>query len=141
MKTINELQDEVIEEFSDFDDWMDKYQLLIDLGNEQEPLAPEYKTEQNLIDGCPSGPLGSVKIRRHAADLPEGTGLHVGVISLLEQPEAAAGGVDIIIVEIQKDMDSIRTRVKNYLSEIRMRDSFVKWLDDETKRVTIKLYK
>ena len=54
MKTINELQDEVIEEFSDFDDWMDKYQLLIYLGNEQEPLAPEYKTEQNLIEGCQS---------------------------------------------------------------------------------------
>mgnify|MGYP001135213444 FL=1 len=52
--TINEAQDEVIEEFSDFSDWMDKYQLLIDLGNEQEPLAPEYKTEQNLIDGCQS---------------------------------------------------------------------------------------
>ena len=54
MKTINELQDEVIEEFSDFEDWMDKYQLLIDLGNEQEPLDPKYKTEQNLIDGCQS---------------------------------------------------------------------------------------
>lgn len=54
MKTINELQDEVIAEFSDFDDWMDKYQLLIDLGNEQQPLAPEYKTGQNLIDGCQS---------------------------------------------------------------------------------------
>jgi cysteine desulfuration protein SufE len=54
MKTINELQDEIIEEFSDFDDWMDKYQLLIDLGSEQEPLAPEYKTDQNLIDGCQS---------------------------------------------------------------------------------------
>ena len=54
MKTINELQDEIIEEFSDFDDWMDKYQLLIDLGNEQEPLALEYKTDQNLIDGCQS---------------------------------------------------------------------------------------
>jgi cysteine desulfuration protein SufE len=54
MKTINELQDEVIEEFSDFDDWMDKYQLLIDLGNEQAPLDPVYKTEQNLIDGCQS---------------------------------------------------------------------------------------
>ena len=54
MKTINELQDEVIEEFGDFDDWMDKYQLLIDLGNEQEPLAPEYKNDQNLIDGCQS---------------------------------------------------------------------------------------
>ena len=54
MKTINELQDEVIEEFSDFDDWMDKYQLLIDLGNEQEPFDEKYKTEQNLIDGCQS---------------------------------------------------------------------------------------
>lgn len=54
MKTINELQDEVIEEFSDFDDWMDKYQLLIDLGNGQQPLDPKYKTEQNLIDGCQS---------------------------------------------------------------------------------------
>lgn len=52
--TINEAQDEVIEEFSDFTDWMDKYQLLIDLGNEQQPLDQEYKTEDNLIDGCQS---------------------------------------------------------------------------------------
>ncbi|MGP1465216.1 MAG: SufE family protein [Prevotella koreensis] len=54
MATINELQDEVIEEFSDFDDWMDRYQLLIDLGNEQEALDNKYKTESNLIDGCQS---------------------------------------------------------------------------------------
>ena len=54
MKTINELQDEVVEEFSDFDDWMDKYQLLIDLGNDLETLDDKYKTEQNLIDGCQS---------------------------------------------------------------------------------------
>ena len=52
--SINELQDEVIAEFSDFDDWMDRYQLLIDLGNEQEPLEEKYKTEQNLIEGCQS---------------------------------------------------------------------------------------
>lgn len=52
--TINEIQDEIIEEFSGFDDWMDKYQLLIDLGNEQDPLDDKYKTEQNLIDGCQS---------------------------------------------------------------------------------------
>lgn len=52
--TINEAQDEVIEEFSDFTDWMDKYQLLIDLGNEQKPLDDKYKTESNLIDGCQS---------------------------------------------------------------------------------------
>ena len=42
--TINEIQDEIIEEFSGFDDWMDKYQLLIDLGNEQAPLDEKYKT-------------------------------------------------------------------------------------------------
>ena len=54
MKTINELQDEVVEEFSDFDDWMDKYQMLIDLGNELKPLDEKYKTEQTLIDGCQS---------------------------------------------------------------------------------------
>lgn len=52
--TINELQDEVIEEFEDFTDWMDKYQMLIDLGNELTPLDEKYKTEQNLIDGCQS---------------------------------------------------------------------------------------
>ena len=54
MKTINQLQDEVIEEFSELDDWMDRYQLLIDLGNEQAPLDEPYKTEQNLIEGCQS---------------------------------------------------------------------------------------
>lgn len=54
MKTINELQDEVVAEFSDFDDWMDKYQMLIDLCNDLEPLDDKYKTEQNLIDGCQS---------------------------------------------------------------------------------------
>ena len=47
--SINELQDEVIAEFSDFDDWMDRYQLLIDLGNEQEPLDEKYKTEQSRV--------------------------------------------------------------------------------------------
>lgn len=52
--TINERQDEIIEEFSGFDDWMDKYQLLIDLGNEQAPLDEKYKVESNLIDGCQS---------------------------------------------------------------------------------------
>ena len=54
MATINEIQDEIIDEFAGFDDWMDKYQLLIDLGNEQEPLDEKYKVESNLIDGCQS---------------------------------------------------------------------------------------
>ena len=52
--TINETQDEIIEEFTALDDWMDRYQMLIDLGEEQAPLADADKTEQNLIDGCQS---------------------------------------------------------------------------------------
>ena len=52
--TINDLQEEVIEEFSAFDDWMDRYQLLIDLAGELDPLDEKFKTESNLIDGCQS---------------------------------------------------------------------------------------
>ena len=54
MKTINELQDEIVEEFLELDDWMDRYQLLIDMGGELEPMDDSMKTEQNLIDGCQS---------------------------------------------------------------------------------------
>ena len=54
MMSINEIQDQIIEEFSELDDWMDKYQLLIDLGSEQDPLPEEYKTDSNLIEGCQS---------------------------------------------------------------------------------------
>ena len=52
--SINELQDQIIDEFSVFDDWMDKYALLIDLGNSLPPLDERYKTERNLIEGCQS---------------------------------------------------------------------------------------
>lgn len=53
-RSINEIQDEVVDEFADLDDWMDKYQMLIDLGNDLETLDEKYKNEQNLIDGCQS---------------------------------------------------------------------------------------
>ena len=49
MKTINELQDEVIEEFSDFDDWMDKYSYLIELGNELTDIDPKYKIVEDVV--------------------------------------------------------------------------------------------
>ena len=52
--TINNLQDEIIEEFNQFDDWMDKYALLIDLGNTLKPFDEKYKTPQNIIEGCQS---------------------------------------------------------------------------------------
>ncbi len=51
---INEIQDEIIEEFAVFDDWMDKYSLIIDMGNTLEPMAEEDKIPQNIIEGCQS---------------------------------------------------------------------------------------
>lgn len=54
MKTIDEIQDEIIDEFSVFDDWMDKYALLIDLGNSLPPIEEKHKTNENLIEGCQS---------------------------------------------------------------------------------------
>ena len=65
--TINEKQDEIIEEFTELDDWMDRYQLLIDMGSGMAPLAEEKKTEQNLIDGCQS------RVWLHATKSDEGT--------------------------------------------------------------------
>ena len=54
MKTIDQIQDEVVDEFSAFDDWMDKYALLIELGNSLSPLDEQFKVESNLIEGCQS---------------------------------------------------------------------------------------
>lgn len=51
---INDIQDEIVEEFSSFDDWMDRYSLLIDYGNGLEPFPEADKNNQNLIDGCQS---------------------------------------------------------------------------------------
>ena len=54
MKTIDQIQNEIIEEFSVFDDWMDKYALLIEMGNDLPVLDPKYKIANNLIEGCQS---------------------------------------------------------------------------------------
>lgn len=52
--SINELQDEIIEEFTSMDDWMSRYELLVDYGKGLQPLPDEERTEQNRIDGCQS---------------------------------------------------------------------------------------
>ena len=52
--TIDEIQQEIIEEFSGFEDWMDKYSYLIEIGNEMASIDPKYKVESNLIRGCQS---------------------------------------------------------------------------------------
>lgn len=52
--TINQTQDEIIEEFSEVDDWMDRYAMIIDLGNALPPIDAKYKTPEHLIEGCQS---------------------------------------------------------------------------------------
>jgi len=52
--TINEIQEEIIDEFSSFDEWMDKYSYLIEIGNDLEGFKDEWRLEQNLIEGCQS---------------------------------------------------------------------------------------
>jgi cysteine desulfuration protein SufE len=54
MATINETQDELIEEFGLFEDWADKYEYLIDLGKKLAPMNESFKTEENVIKGCQS---------------------------------------------------------------------------------------
>ena len=54
MQTIEQVQEEIIEEFSLFDDWMDKYALIIEQGNSLEKLEEKYKTPDNIIEGCQS---------------------------------------------------------------------------------------
>ncbi|MBO5720037.1 MAG: SufE family protein [Bacteroidales bacterium] len=54
MKSINELQNNIIEEFEGFEDWMDKYSLIMDMASSLEPLDEKYKNDQNLIEGCQS---------------------------------------------------------------------------------------
>ena len=54
MSSIKEIQTEITEDFAIFDDWMQKYEYLIDLGKELSPIDEQYKTEDNLIKGCQS---------------------------------------------------------------------------------------
>ena len=64
--TINEIQDDIIEEFADIDDWMDRYAYIIDMGNTLPPMPEEYKTPQYIIEGCQS------RAWLHADITPEG---------------------------------------------------------------------
>jgi len=54
MSKINDIQDEIIEEFEGFTDWMDRYQVIIDMGNSLPALEEQYKTADNIIEGCQS---------------------------------------------------------------------------------------
>ena len=95
--TINEIQDEIIEEFSDFDDWMDKYQLLIDLGNEQQPLEDKYKTESNLIDGCQS------RVWLQADYIPASDGKDATIHFTAESDALIVKGIIALLIRVLSD--------------------------------------
>lgn len=88
MATINEIQDEIIEEFSMFDDWMDRYGLLIELGNSLEKLDDKYKVENNLIEGCQS------RVWLHA-DLIEGK-----IIFQAESDAVIVKGIIALLIKV-----------------------------------------
>lgn len=100
--SINEIQDQIIEEFSELDDWMDKYQLLIDLGSEQEPLPEEYKTDSNLIEGCQSRVwLQADEVDGRLVFQAESDALIVkGIVSLLVQVLSGHTAEDIVDADL-----------------------------------------
>jgi cysteine desulfuration protein SufE len=83
--TINEIQDDIIEQFDAFDDWMDKYQLLIDTGNELQPLDEAFKKPQYLIEGCQSRVWvhASIVVGRLLLEAESDTVIVKGIIALL----------------------------------------------------------
>ena len=89
MSTIKDKQEEIIEEFNAFDDWMDRYQLLIDLGSEQPPLDDQYKTDNNLIEGCQS------RVWLQADLMPDGT-----VRFLAESDALIVKGIVSLLVKV-----------------------------------------
>ena len=90
--SINELQDEVIAEFSELDDWMDRYQMLIEIGSEQPALDEKYKTDQNLIEGCQS------RVWLQADQMPDGT-LHFQA----ESDALIVKGIVALLIKVLSD--------------------------------------
>lgn len=111
--TIEERQQEVIEEFEGFDDWMDKYQYLIDLGSDQQPLPSEYKTESNLIDGCQS------RVWLQAGLTPEGT-----VHFQAESDALIVKGIVTLLIRVldQQTPDAILSADLHFIEDIGLKE-------------------
>lgn len=111
--TIEDIQQEIIEEFEDFDDWMDRYQMLIDLGSEQEPLSVQYKTESNLIDGCQS------RVWLQADLTPEGK-----VHFQAESDALIVKGIVTLLIRVldQQTPDDILSADLHFIEDIGLKD-------------------
>ena len=111
--TIEDIQQEIIEEFEGFDDWMDRYQMLIDLGSEQEPLPVQYKTESNLIDGCQS------RVWLQADLTPEGK-----VHFQAESDALIVQGIVTLLIRVldQQTPDDILSADLHFIEDIGLKD-------------------
>lgn len=111
--TIEDIQQEIIEEFEGFDDWMDRYQMLIDLGSEQEPLPIQYKTESNLIDGCQS------RVWLQADLTPEGK-----VHFQAESDALIVKGIVTLLIRVldQQTPDDILSADLHFIEDIGLKD-------------------
>lgn len=94
--SINQIQDEIIEEFNSFDDWMDRYSLLIELGNGLDPFPESDKTEQNLIDGCQS----KVWFTANLTPSPEGEGKEPVIIYQGDSDAILVKGIVALLIRV-----------------------------------------
>lgn len=101
-KSINQIQDEIIEEFAMFDDWMEKYEYIIDLGKELPLIADDKKTEDRLIHGCQSRVwVASEMLDKHLVFTADSDAIITkGIISLLIRVLSNQAPEDIVKSEL-----------------------------------------
>lgn len=100
--TIQEISEQIIEEFSVFDEWLDKYEYLIETGKQMPPIAPEAKTSENLIEGCQSRVWLDCReedgVLRFTAD--SDAVITKGIISLLIRVFDGQKPADIVVADL-----------------------------------------
>ncbi len=110
--TINEIQEEIIEEFAAFDEWMDKYSYLIEIGNDLEGFKDEWRLEQNLIEGCQS------KVWVHA-EIQDGK-----IIYSADSDAIITKGIIALLIRVLsgRTPDEILNSQLNFVEEIGLKD-------------------
>src|SRR5512145_3357067 len=100
--TISEIQDKIIEEFALFDDWMDKYNLLIEMGKDVPPIDPKYKVKDFLIEGCQSKVWLRPEFDRSLITFTADSDAIItrGIVSLLIKVLSGRTPVEIIATEL-----------------------------------------
>ena len=110
--TINEVQEEIIEEFAAFDEWMDKYSYLIEIGNDLEGFKDEWRLEQNLIEGCQS------KVWVHA-QMQDGK-----IIYSADSDAIITKGIIALLIRVlsERSPDEILDNELSFIEKIGLRD-------------------